>query len=294
MFSVVIITKNRQDFLIRAIESVLSNECKPDDIVIINDGGVPPSLDRVKSEITRINLVNNKISMGANFSRNQGVRLAENEIVFLLDDDDSYTACGIKNRLDLMTSDHEIGICYTGARIVKSDNLDNVIRFVKPRKSKNAWRELVCNGNFIGSTSRVAIRKSIFLKVGGFDEKLNCFQDFDLWLRMSRIAKVSTDGNLGINYTIHVTGEQISSRHERYRETTIILSEKHRKELKACNLYRDFMSSNYLRVAIAASKTSFLHKIIYSFKSLWFRPNRKALILLITPTYILDKLYPYT
>lgn len=45
-FSIVITTKNRLDFLQRAIKSIAANTLTPSEIVIVNDGG-----DNIENEI---------------------------------------------------------------------------------------------------------------------------------------------------------------------------------------------------------------------------------------------------
>ena len=39
MISIIITTKNRLDFLKRAVKSVVENNYQPDEIVVVNDGG---------------------------------------------------------------------------------------------------------------------------------------------------------------------------------------------------------------------------------------------------------------
>ena len=47
MFSIVITTKNRLDFLRRAVNSILNSSLLPKEIIIVNDGGKKPDFSDI-------------------------------------------------------------------------------------------------------------------------------------------------------------------------------------------------------------------------------------------------------
>ncbi|WP_231364652.1 glycosyltransferase family 2 protein, partial [Escherichia coli] len=116
-------TKDRAYYLKRAVDSILKSTISPKDIVIINDGGkticendFPPMKD-----IT-LSIVNNRFSMGANYSRNQGIDKALTNYIFLLDDDDAFTPTTFQNRINIIKSSLDIGVVFTGINIVSYQN----------------------------------------------------------------------------------------------------------------------------------------------------------------------------
>lgn len=86
-FSVVITTFNRETECRRAVESVLSQECKVElEIIVINDGSSIPYNDEWFSDrVSKYKVIENCGMCGA---RNIGFRMATHEWVALLDDDD--------------------------------------------------------------------------------------------------------------------------------------------------------------------------------------------------------------
>lgn len=124
MFSVVITTKNRELFLLRALKSALCNTILPNDIVIVNDGGKVPDLSSLELSGVKITLINNETSKGANYCRNVGISACAAEYVFLLDDDDAFTQDSFSNRLSVIKEDKSIGACFTGIKIVRSSSLE--------------------------------------------------------------------------------------------------------------------------------------------------------------------------
>jgi glycosyltransferase involved in cell wall biosynthesis len=291
-FSVVITTKNRYFFLSRAISSVCSNDILPTDIVVINDGGECIDLKGLSTASVAIKIINNSISKGANYSRNLGIKEASSDIVFLLDDDDALDKFSFSSRLPLF-QDEAVGIAFTGLQVVSSNSLTFVERNVLPVKSDDYFRSLLREGNVIGSTSRVAIRRKWFYRAGQFDEQLKCLQDYDLWIRMAQISKVCTDNTTSLIYTIHADGRQVSSNFKKYIEASNYLVNKYSYILtESCNL-KGFKSNLYLRVAISASKNSTMMKLKYSFLSFINKPSLKSFVLFVIPRKLLHSCYKF-
>ncbi|MDO6678457.1 glycosyltransferase family 2 protein [Shewanella sp. 4_MG-2023] len=294
MFSIVITTKDRQEFLLRCLKTILKNSILPREIIVVNDGGKTPDFSSIDFKKVDFQLLSNLESKGANYSRNLGVLKSSADIVFLLDDDDALNEYSLKRRLDILMSDPSVGLVYTGIKIVASNNLDMVLREVKPVSSKNVHFDLLSKGNIIGSTSRVALRKHIFIKAGKFDEKLSCLQDYDLWIRISKISKVAHDFGCNVLYTIHNNGNQISSNYDKYICAGKYLLNKYNEDITSYGLYNKFKSQLYLRCALSSKKYCYKTTLIYSLKSFFCKPNIKALTLIFLPKIVLNKLYPFT
>ncbi|MEZ9530317.1 glycosyltransferase family A protein [Vibrio sp. 10N.286.51.F4] len=292
MFSVVITTKDRLDFLTRAFISICDSSETPIDLVIVNDGGA--TLFRTDLPKADFNVIihNNQVSKGANYSRNLGIELATTEIIFLLDDDDAFTTDSFSNRLKLF-KDKEVGVVYTGAQLVSDIDLTKVRRVLSDCIPSPTLQDLLTKGNVVGSTSRVAVRKSHFTSAGKFDESLNCLQDYDLWLRMSMRSKILYDGKAGILYTIHSNGNQISSNYLKYLETGEVLLSKYDTILGEFSARKKFRSRLYFRVSLSASGNNEIAKYKFACLSFFDSPNIKSLIFAVIPTMLLKRLYSY-
>lgn len=94
-FSAVIPTYNRQYDLEKCIQSILNQNLLPDEILIIDDGELPMEFIKElkyklgKKSIHLVYYKKNHIKKlrGSSESRNLGLRLAKNNILFILDDD---------------------------------------------------------------------------------------------------------------------------------------------------------------------------------------------------------------
>lgn len=293
MFSVVITTKDRNDFLQRSVESVINSTARASEIIIVNDGGNVLTKNMIDdaTDIPFI-IINNKKSMGANYSRNIGVSSATTELIFLLDDDDKVTRQSFEKRLDIAKMNPSAGIIFTGIKIVTSSNLDKIKRVVFPENNVT-YNRLLSEGNVIGSTSRVLIRKKIFMKAGGFDEKLSSFQDYDLWIRMSKISNVVHDNCCGVIYTVHEHGTQISSNFNKYLKSGLYLYQKYQGELIRLRAVNKFMASIYMRVSLSSTSSSEYIKCKYALLSFIKSPSIKAIMLMIVPAFVLRRLFKF-
>jgi len=93
--SVVITSYNRENMIIRAIESVVNQSYKNIEIIIIDDHSKDNTKDIVNNYINENNFSNivfliNEQNMGANYSRNRGVKISTGKYISFLDDDDEY------------------------------------------------------------------------------------------------------------------------------------------------------------------------------------------------------------
>ncbi|MEZ9799003.1 glycosyltransferase family 2 protein [Vibrio cyclitrophicus] len=214
--SVIIPTKNRCEFLKRALASVLVQIRENDEIIIVDDASDTPQYDFIDD--SRVKVIYNQISQGGAKSRNIGVDESRNEILMFLDDDDAWVEHKISSQLEILKS-KSVSMVFSGKLVVWDTDLQKVVRKINTNKSKIDTSGL-CKCNYVGSTSSVAVRRSDFLSVGGFDSKLECFQDYDLWLRLSRKGYGISDQQHNVYYTIfRRSGMQISratdGRHER-------------------------------------------------------------------------------
>jgi glycosyltransferase involved in cell wall biosynthesis len=88
--SVVIPTYNRALLIARAIESVLKQTRKPDEIIVIDDGSTDDTKKHIEPYLSSIRYIYQK-NAGASASRNHGVEAASFPWVAFLDSDDLWT-----------------------------------------------------------------------------------------------------------------------------------------------------------------------------------------------------------
>lgn len=283
--SVIITTKNRKNFLFRAIKSVCVQSSAANEIIIVDDfSNVEHLLStddiQLLSEEYNIEIkyLRNTSSRGGNFSRNLGVKNSTSDIVMFLDDDDAWTKNKIRQQL--LCFSERIGLVYTGKQFVNTANLEKVTRYSKENhKYKSIW-----SGNFIGSTSGVAIKRTVFDKVGGFDESLLSLQDFDLWIRSLAFTNCVWDSEFNLIYTIH-RGKinQVSTNTDKHINSVTYLLQKYNDEISRLSLVQRRYFQSRLNHVIARSyrKNNDFRFIVYFVKSLALYPTLRTLSLIV-------------
>ncbi len=188
--TVIIPTFNRASVVVRAIRSVLGQTCQDWELIVVDDcstDGTEQSVSGFSDH--RISYIRHDRNRRAGAARNTGIRHAQGEYVAFLDSDDEWLPEKLQYELEVLrNSDPEVGLVYTGKMIL--DESGSVLAVRMPTKSGWVYDALL-DWDFIGSCSRVTVRREVLDRVGGFDETfVNC-QDYDLWLRVARASKIA-------------------------------------------------------------------------------------------------------
>jgi glycosyltransferase involved in cell wall biosynthesis len=136
--------------------------------------------------MSQILYIKNKKNEGVQYSRNIGIIHSKGEFVAFLDDDDIWLPTKIEKQLSLFGEN--VGMVYCGGEnfydndINKRDDYYNKDYFGKPI----GFYEMLENGDYIGSTSQVIVRKCCFARTGLFDCDFLSRQDYEMWLRISK------------------------------------------------------------------------------------------------------------
>lgn len=228
MVSVVIPTHNRCDLITRAISSVIKQTYKDLEILVVSDGSTDDTKDVVKrlaAEDERIKLIEYHPSKGGNVARNTGIEMASGEYVAFLDDDDEWLPEKLEKQLAVMEADSDIGLVYTGTRIIYVN--EKVTYSFNPKAKGDLSKEILLD-NSIGTTSTVMARKDILIKAGLFDTELRALQDFDLWIRLCQMCKVGMVCEEMINYYNYVGTNQISALTDKYIDSFAYINDKYK------------------------------------------------------------------
>ncbi len=229
MVSVIIPTYNRPDRLRTALASVLAQEYKDFQIIVVNDGATPvePVIAAFNHD-GRITLINHDRNRGLAASRNTGLRHATGTYVCYLDDDDRF----LPDHLRTLVTQLETGDCkvaYTDAwrvheQIVGETNSE-IARDQPYADEFNPHQLLI--GNYIPVLCVMHARACLD-EVGCFDESLFVHEDWDLWIRMATRYPFSHIPKTTAEFTWRVDGSSMTSQsREAFLRTTEIIYRKY-------------------------------------------------------------------
>jgi glycosyltransferase involved in cell wall biosynthesis len=189
LFSIIIPTYNRADRLKIALLSLCNQTIKNFEVIVADDGSTDNTREIVESFKNQLSL---KYIWEENWGgparpRNLGIKLAKGDWICFLDSDDFWFPEKLKTCLSyLENSDfiyHHFDIVTNNMTIKHGEFLCRKVSTV------NTYIDLLNHWNGIAN-SGVVVRKSILNEVGFFheDRSLIGIEDFDMWLRISRIT----------------------------------------------------------------------------------------------------------
>lgn len=236
MISIVIPTHNRCDLVGRAIDSVLKQTIKDIEIIVVSDGSTDNTEEVVNKYVNsdeRVSFVGYTPAKGGNYARNMGIKESKGDYVAFLDDDDTWHPDKLAKQMAVMNSDPEVALVYTGCHIIYVN--EKVEYKSIPTKHGNLFHDLLLD-NVVGSTSTVLVKKSIFTKSGTFDENLGALQDYDLWIRIARYAKIGVVSEEMINYYNYRGGKQVSALTSKYEQAFDYINKKYESDMTLLSL----------------------------------------------------------
>lgn len=190
-------------FLSKAIDSIL-NQTYPDfELLFICDDPLDQTLALLNAYAhtdTRVKIHVNEIRLGLVASRNKGCRLAVGEFLNQMDSDDISDLQRFKKQVEFLDSHPEIGAVGTGSVYV--DESGKVIRkfHTPPLPGVIKWNMFF--ENILGQ-STVLIRKELIQKIRYYNERYSVSEDYDLWIRVFAISKISIIPETLLHYRIH-------------------------------------------------------------------------------------------
>jgi glycosyltransferase involved in cell wall biosynthesis len=181
--SVVIPTYNRAHMLGRAIRSVLAQTLRDLELIVVDDGSTDDTARVVAATADpRVRSMRLERNGGLSRARNAGVAASRAAWVAFLDDDDEWLPARLERQLAGAGGGPEATVLYCQYR--RTDDVTGH-HAVSPRQGHHGdvLDRLLGGWNFPPSV--VVIDRAALLAVGGFRERVEGREDYELWLRMA-------------------------------------------------------------------------------------------------------------
>jgi len=202
--SVVLPTYNATPHVGDAIQSLREQTLTDFEVVIIDDGSSDDTLDIVREAADeRFRIVGREEPTGGlPGALNRGVREARSPYVARQDADDRSHRCRLEEQVTYLDENPDVALVGTSARILRADGTVKDVRRTKPAPS---FADLLEKNHFVHGS--VAFRRDAVRELGGYDERFEFSEDYDLWLR---IAHDHTVRNLqAVRYDLRLHDESI-------------------------------------------------------------------------------------
>lgn len=182
LVSVIIPTFNRAGWLSESIDSVLSQTYPNLELIVVDDGSTDHTAEVVQAFRSDRLTYLRQANRGVSAARNSGVAASQEAWVAFLDSDDLWQPSKVAAQMALFQSQPEVEVCYTDEIWIRHGVRVNPKRI---HQKHTGWLFEPSLPRCIISPSSIMMRRALWTRLGGFDERLPACEDYDLWLRMT-------------------------------------------------------------------------------------------------------------
>ncbi len=179
--SIVIITRNRSESLLRCLRSIFAQDYKAIEVIVVDNGSTDNTLEMIKTSFPSVHLLLQSENKGVPGGRNIGIRTAKGEICICLDDDAEFCdSSAISKCTEYFSKDVKIGCI--AMRVL--DENDSIVTKLIPRRDRKVFNKDKLGALFSGTA--FALRRNAFIEAGEFWEDLSPYfgEDAELSYRL--------------------------------------------------------------------------------------------------------------
>ena len=244
LVSIIIPSYGGGDFINRAVDSVLSQTYQDIEVIVVDDNGLGTEKQVITGQRMsqyennpKVKYVCHEVNKNGSAARNTGFRSSRGEYIGLLDDDDYYYPERIEKQIELLkTLSEDYALVYCGCDIYQGEKK---VGEKHPVDSSNMLFDLLAHKMAVGSSS-ILMRRSVYEKLGGFDESFRRHQDWEFTARIAASYKMKAIDVIGFRRYLEFRNsakspKQVKNYREHYLEKMkpyiAQLAEKQQKEV---------------------------------------------------------------
>jgi glycosyltransferase involved in cell wall biosynthesis len=172
-----------------AVESALAQTLAPDEVIVIDDGSTDDTATRMANFRSPVRCIR-KENGGVSSARNRGVAEATGDLIGFLDADDVWHPRKLEIQVATLIDRPELGLVGSWTYPWPADK--------HPERPQPGERldvvevpvdDLTIRNCIV--TSTVLVRREVLQAAGEFDTALQGPEDYDLWLRVARLARIA-------------------------------------------------------------------------------------------------------
>ncbi len=287
LVSVILPTYNRIKHINNSIASVLGQDTKYTiELIIVDDA----STDGTENEINKINdqrvkYIKLNQNSGGGKARNVGINSASGKYIAFIDSDTIWYKNKIQIQVELLEKNQSYIGCYS--RFTKLYSAGSEVQPPQIPAPDQA-RPGILLDNYIDTPTSI-VKREVLERVGGFDENLPRFQDWEMFIRLTK---------LGMMYGFYqplIDSLDLSdsiSRNDKARLTALkIIYQKHYEEINESSAAINKITLKlFMAHALANDRSNAMTTLMTQFKKVSFGTKLVCLAIIATPNMIIRKI----
>src|SRR5918994_4427804 len=206
--SVVVPTHDRERYLGQTLRAIGLQHAVDLEVVVVDDGSPPGQVDGVVAALQddRFRVLRNDTAQGVSAARNRGIAEARGAWLGFCDDDDLWAADKVRRQLDAAGDAGPVWV-YTGSVNVNEEG--KVVGGRRPLPPAQVVALLPQRNVVPGGGSGVLVHRGLLDRAGSFDRRLHNTEDWDLWVRLSRLQTPHRVAAPMVGYRVHSAGSSL-------------------------------------------------------------------------------------
>ncbi|MES2753570.1 MAG: glycosyltransferase [Pseudomonadota bacterium] len=209
LVSVILPVRDRAASIGRAIASVLTQDYRPFEIIVIDDGSTDATRDVVKGFGDAVQLIAQPPA-SAYGARNAGVRAARGALIAFIDSDDAWLPGKLSAQVALF-ADPAVGLVFgdvvhvSAAEVGAPRTGRTSFSVAPPPRAGESQVGGFAERNYV-PTSTVLVRRECLTEIGGFSEARPRSADYLAWFRIAQRHALAWLPDPVAEYTVHAAG----------------------------------------------------------------------------------------
>ena len=206
LVSIVTPTRNQVSFLETTMQSVLGQDYPAVEYLVIDGASTDGSQEIIKRYADRLAYYKSEPDKGQTDAINKGFSLARGDILAWLNSDDIYVPGAVASAVTFLSDHPDVGMVYGDANYINEDG--KIIGHFPAHQTD--YRRL--RRGYVHIPQQAAFfRSSLWRQVGPLDPEFFFAMDYDLWVRIARIAPIVYYPAVWAGFRLHQDAKTIAA-----------------------------------------------------------------------------------
>ena len=204
LVSIITPSYNQGYFLAETIQSVLSQDYPNLEYIIVDGGSTDNSVEVIQQYANQLAWWVSERDQGQTDALNKGFSHATGDILAWINSDDTYQPGAIREAVEYLLAHPEISMVYSDANLI-----DQQGKYLGRFPSRQTDYAKMLGGYVHIPQATTFFWQRVWKQVGPLDVSLNYSFDYDLWVRLAKIAPVIYVPKVWANFRLHEAGKTV-------------------------------------------------------------------------------------